>query len=101
MVPAWVPYPALIVHVTGLLELLGVVGLLIPRTRELAGWCLIALLVAVFPANIQMLTTARAAGSPVLTEFLLWLRLPIQPLLIVLIYRTVIVPSRRARMAKH
>ncbi len=100
MVPAWVPYPAAIVSVTGVLELLGAVGLIIPATRELAGWCLIALCIAVFPANIQMLTNARAAHSSALVESLLWLRLPLQPLLIFVIYRYVTVPSRRARTSK-
>jgi len=100
MVPAWIPYPAAVVTVTGVLELLGAVGLIIPETRELAGWCLIALLVAVFPANIEMLVTARAAQSSALVETLLWLRLPLQPLLIFLIYRYVTVPSRHARTLK-
>jgi uncharacterized membrane protein len=53
MVPDVFPYPSLIVYATGVLEILGAVGLLIPRTRGLAGLCLLVLLVAMFPAKVN------------------------------------------------
>lgn len=53
IVPSQFPRPDLLVTGTGLLELLGAVGLLIPRFTSLAAWCLAALLVALFPANIH------------------------------------------------
>ena len=52
MVPAAFPRPELLVSVTGVLELLGAIGVLIPATRGLAGLGLVLLLAAMFPANI-------------------------------------------------
>jgi uncharacterized membrane protein len=52
MVPSVFPRPGLLVSATGVLEVLGAVGLLIPATRSLAGTGLILLLVAMFPANV-------------------------------------------------
>ena len=51
--PAWVPQPALVVALTGIAELLGAAGLMIPRLRVAAGWALAAYAVCVYPANIQ------------------------------------------------
>ena len=53
MVPGVFPRPALLVSLTGFLEGLGAVGLLIPATRGLAGLCLVLLLVALLPANVS------------------------------------------------
>ncbi len=52
IVPSWVPAPALVVTVTGALELAGAIGLLMPPTRPAAAVCLAILLVAMFPANV-------------------------------------------------
>ena len=52
MVPPFIPNPELMVTFTGIAEILGAVGLLIPRTRRLAALALIVFLVAVLPANI-------------------------------------------------
>lgn len=52
MVPPFVPHPGLMVTFTGICEILGAIGLLIPRTRRVAAIALILLLVAVLPANI-------------------------------------------------
>jgi uncharacterized membrane protein len=52
MVPSVFPRPELLVSVTGFLEVLGAVGLLVPATRSFAGIGLILLLVAMFPANV-------------------------------------------------
>ena len=54
IVPPSFPSPALLVAISGAAELVLGVMLLIPRTRRLAGWGLIALLIAVFPANIYL-----------------------------------------------
>jgi uncharacterized membrane protein len=51
--PAWVPYPRAVVWFTGVLELLGALGLLLPRTRWLAGASLALYVLAVWPANIH------------------------------------------------
>lgn len=53
MVPAGLPAPALLVTATGLLELLGAVGLLVPQALPAAAYGLMALLVAMFPANVH------------------------------------------------
>lgn len=53
MVPKIFPYPRLLVYVTGACEALGAIGLLIPATRSVASLSLVALLVAMFPANID------------------------------------------------
>jgi uncharacterized membrane protein len=53
MVPGVFPRPALLVSLTGVLEGLGAVGLLIPATRGLAGLCLVLLLLALLPANVS------------------------------------------------
>jgi uncharacterized membrane protein len=53
MVPTRLPAPALLVSTTGVLELLGAVGLLVPRTSAAAAYSLMALLIAMFPANVH------------------------------------------------
>ena len=55
IVPPYLPAPLLLVHISGFFEVLGGLGLLIPNTRRAAGWGILALLVAVYPANIHML----------------------------------------------
>jgi uncharacterized membrane protein len=83
MVPPWLASPRRIVMWTGILEILGAVGILIPETRFVAGICLIAFLVAVFPANIHAARTgATLAGKPATA---LWIRTPLQAFLIILV----------------
>jgi uncharacterized membrane protein len=53
MVPSWMPAPRRVIAVTGVLELLGALGLLLLVTAPLAGICLALLLVAMFPANVK------------------------------------------------
>ena len=52
IVPSRLPEPGLLVTVTGVLELLGAAGLLLPVTRVAAAACLLALMLAMFPANV-------------------------------------------------
>ncbi len=76
MVPASVPAASLLVTATGLLELTGAVALLIPQARPAAAYGLIALLVAMFPANVHAARKALViAGRPAMP--LVW-RLPLQ-----------------------
>jgi len=51
--PGWVPYPHAVVLITGWLELLGAIGLLVPATRRAAGVALALYVLAVWPANIH------------------------------------------------
>ncbi|WP_246010544.1 DoxX family protein [Hymenobacter perfusus] len=80
IVPPYLPAPLLLVYLSGAAEIAGGLGLLIPATRRWAAWGLMALLVAVFPANVYMLQT-HGAGLPV-PLWALWLRLPLQLVLI-------------------
>ena len=68
--------------------MLGGIGLLIPVTRTAASWSLIVLLVAIFPANVEMLRQAYAAGeASSLWRIALWMRLLLQGVLIWWVYR--------------
>lgn len=80
-VPAYLPAPAALVIVSGLAEIAGGALLLVPRWRRVAGTGLILLLLAVFPANVEMLRQGRADGISPALETLLWLRLPFQGVL--------------------
>jgi uncharacterized membrane protein len=77
MVPPWVPKPEFIVTFTGICEILGAVGLLVPRTRRIAAVALILFLVAVLPANIHAaqagITLAGTAATPILPRVALQL----------------------------
>jgi uncharacterized membrane protein len=87
IMPAYLPLHRELVYLSGALEIAGGVGLLIPRTRRAAALGLILLLLAVWPANLQMVLSARAAGTPVWREALLWARLPLQLLLVAWVWR--------------
>ena len=76
IMPAWLPAPLLLVYVSGVFEILGGVGLLIPATRKAAAWGLIALYIAVFPANVSQALRKIPYGKAPL--WLTWARLPLQ-----------------------
>jgi uncharacterized membrane protein len=78
MVPRALPAPALIVQISGVAEMLGGLGLILPATRRLAAWGLVALFVAVFPANINMAVNHLPLGTHELPTWALWGRLPLQ-----------------------
>lgn len=87
IVPPWMPRADVLVALSGAAELAGAAGLVWTRSRCWAGWGLIALLVTVFPANIQMVIGARQSGAPIWWQIILWLRLPLQPVMIWLVWR--------------
>ena len=80
VVPDFLPAHHFLVLLSGVFEVLGGVGLMVPATRKFSGYGLMALLVAVFPANIFMLQ--KSSEFPSIPVALLWLRLPLQALLI-------------------
>ena len=82
IVPKVLPAPLVLVYVSGVFEVLGGIGVLVARTRRMAGWGLIALYVAVFPANINMAVNHIEPAGTHIPEALFWLRLPLQVLLI-------------------
>ena len=84
MLPGFVPMKVSIIHMTGALQILGAVGLLVPRTRRLAGIGLALLLVAMFPGNVYAaLNEVPFRGEPPTP---LWLRAPMQLLFIGMIW---------------
>ncbi len=87
IMPPYLPLHRELVLLSGAAEVLGGLGLFPERTRRAAGICLVLLLVAVLPANVQMLLDARAAGKPSWWVALLWLRLPMQPALMWWVWR--------------
>jgi uncharacterized membrane protein len=83
IVPPWIPAPRQTVLVSGAFELLGAFGLLFPWTRRAAGWGLFLLTIAVTPANLYMLQIHDQFPVP---EWMLWARLPLQLVLLWLIW---------------
>jgi uncharacterized membrane protein len=88
IMPPVLPHPVELILVSGVAEIAGGAGLLFPPTRRAARYGLIALLVAVFPANIQMAINGVTDGATPFVLALLLVRLPLQPLLIWLVYRS-------------
>lgn len=80
IVPPILPAHHALVLISGFFEILGGIGVCIPRTRAAAGWGLIALLVAVLPANVYMAIDTAKFGTLVPTP-ILYARLPLQLLL--------------------
>ena len=79
IMPKYLPWHLPLVYISGVLEILFGAGLLTGYS-SLAAWGLIALLIAVFPANLNMALHPELA--PQISSVLLWLRLPLQAVLI-------------------
>jgi uncharacterized membrane protein len=82
IMPPYIPWHVAMVRVSGGLEILGGLGLLVPKTRRAAAWGLVALLIAVFPANVYMATNPIDAGAVSIAPLFRWGRLPLQLLLV-------------------
>jgi len=80
IMPRYLPAHKTLNYLSGAAEVLLAVALCVPSTSSLGAWGIIGLLVAVFPANLYMLTDPKAAMG--LPRWALWLRLPLQALLI-------------------
>jgi uncharacterized membrane protein len=80
IMPPWLPMHNALVAISGICEILFAVLLIFKATRRFAAWAIIALLIAVFPANIQMLVNFVHENNP--NVWLAIARLPIQLLLI-------------------
>jgi uncharacterized membrane protein len=85
-VPDALPRKVEIVYLSGVAEIAGGLGVL--AGRRSAGWWLIATLIAVFPANVNMAVNAERFRS--VPEPLLWARLPVQGLLIAWVWRVAV-----------
>ena len=97
IMPPVLPYKAELILVSGVAEIAGGAGLFIKPVRRSAAYGLIVLLVAVFPANVQMLLNSVESDASPLVLALLLARLPLQPLLIWLVYRAGLMTSGQAR----
>ena len=86
MIPPPLPNDLWVIYLTGLFEMAGAVGLLIPRTRKLAGICLVLLLAALFPANVYAALNEIPLRGEAATP--LWIRTPMQLLYIGMIWWT-------------
>lgn len=80
IVPRPLGHARFYVYASGMAELVGAALLAAPRTRRAGGWVCAALLVVVFPANVQMAVDggARGASGLVGSPVVAWLRLPLQ-----------------------
>lgn len=78
IMPPLLPFPRELVALSGVFEMAGGAGLLFPRTRKMAAWGLVALLVAVFPANIYSAFHGMKLNGSEVPRWILWARLPLQ-----------------------
>jgi len=83
----------LLVLLSGICEIAGGVGILIRPLRRAAGWGLIALLCAVFPANVYMATSPQLTPGRDFPHWMLWARLPLQLVIIAWIWFVAIASS--------
>ena len=84
IMPPYLPAHLELVYLSGVLEALGGLAVLIPRIRGLAGWGLILLLLAVYPANLHM--ALHPELFPSMSTLALYARLPLQFVLIAWAY---------------
>jgi uncharacterized membrane protein len=81
------------IYLTGVLEALGAIGLLLPRLRRPAAWGLLALLMALFPANVYAAWKGLTLGGAAVTP--LWLRAPLQVFWIAVLWQTTLATRTR------
>lgn len=86
--PEFIPWPLALIYLSGVFEVLGGIGVLIPHLRPAAGWGLIALLIAVSPVHVDMLI--HADKFPEVSTGALIARLLLQPLIIVWVWWTAV-----------
>src|SRR5919112_2821966 len=98
MLPGFAPMKVSIIYLTGALQILGAIGLLIPRTRRLAGICLALLLVAMFPGNVYAALNDIPFRGEAPTP--LWLRTPIQLFFIGMVLWTSVSKPRDEQQAE-
>ena len=92
IMPRRLPMHREAVLISGVAEIAGGIAVLHPRTRPLARWWLLGLLAAVFPANVYMAlapeeVSQRGVAADRIPRWLLWARLPLQPLAMLWVWR--------------
>jgi uncharacterized membrane protein len=95
MVPPPLPNDLWVIYLTGVLEIVGAIGLLIPQTRKLAGICLVLLLIALFPANVYAALNDIPLRGEAPTP--LWIRGPMQLLFVGMVWWTSIKEPAESR----
>ena len=93
MIPPYLPLPGALNLISGAAEIVGGIAVLIPRLRRAAAWGLIALLVAVFPANLHV--ALHGWDSVTIPAWVLWARLPMQFVLIAWVYLSCLSTHKR------
>jgi uncharacterized membrane protein len=88
IMPDALPAHRELVYASGVAEMLGGGGVLSERTAPVAGWWLIATMLGVFPANVNM--AVKAERFRAIPESLLWARLPVQGAILYWIWRVAI-----------
>lgn len=78
MMPPFIPAHAEMVIVSGAAEIAGALGLMIPATRRAAAMGLLALLIAVFPANVYVAIAGKTVQGMPSASWYYWVRLPFQ-----------------------
>ena len=82
MMPDWIPQPMALIYFTGVCEIAGAIGLMLPSLRQAAGFTLIVFFIVVFPANVKAARSGVGMGGKRATP--LWLRASMQVLFIAL-----------------
>jgi uncharacterized membrane protein len=93
IMPPWIGWHLELVYISGVFEILGAVGILLPRWRQLAGNCLIVLVLAVTPANVHMWLHPEL--FPDVPEIMLSVRLVVQVVLLWIIWWSTRAPSKQ------
>lgn len=87
IMPDWIPFHLFWVYASGMVEILGGLGLLFPKYRSIGGWILLGLLIMVFPANIHMaINEIQLPGRDPFPVWALWARLPFQFVLMYIVW---------------
>jgi uncharacterized membrane protein len=82
MMPQELPAHLALVYISGVAEIAGGLGLILPATRRLAAWGLVVLFIAIVPANINMAVNELPLDKTPVPAWALWARLPLQLVLI-------------------
>ena len=84
ILPPYLPWHEALVYLSGVIEIILGLLIFIPRYRALAAWAIIAMLIAFMPVHIHMVMNPHL--YPTVPEYVLWLRLPLQAVLIAWAY---------------
>jgi len=96
MIPDFLPYPKALVYISGVMEIVLALLLLVPKYQRWVGWLIIGLLLAVFPANINVaLNHLPAPGGLPAEPWYVWSRLAFQPIYIAWVWWAAIYADKK------